>query len=111
MQPWMLHMLAWGLAALGWWRPSFPWGCSPSQLANCGGLPLSKSGLTSAPRLPQPAQTKRGSTSDKRTSSDQHTAQAHRAHLAEGDLHRPAVGVRRRMALCRARHAAIKAAS
>ena len=71
------------------------------ELANCGGMPLSKSGLTSAPRRPQPAQTKRGSIPERRTSSgqrsalrvqsdmmaamaiDEDAAQAHLPHLAE----------------------------
>lgn len=38
------------------------------MIASCG-LPRSKSGRKSAPRPPQPAQTKRGSISDSRTSS------------------------------------------
>jgi hypothetical protein len=38
------------------------------------GLFQLKSGLTSAPRLPQAAQTKRGSISDSRTSSGQRSA-------------------------------------
>ena len=37
---------------------------------------------------------------------DQDAAQAHLAHLAERDLHRPAVGVRGRMAANRAGHSA-----
>ncbi|MCK1734381.1 hypothetical protein IVA79_10565 [Bradyrhizobium sp. 138] len=41
---------------------------------------------------------------------DQHAANAHRAHLAEGNLHRAAVCVYWRVAF-RARHAAIKAGS
>jgi len=41
--------------------------------------------------------------------ANQYTAQSHAAHLAEGDLHRPAVCVCRRVAFV-ARHAAIKAA-
>lgn len=39
---------------------------------------------------------------------DQNAAQSHGAHLAEGDFHRPAVGVRRRVAFL-AWHAAIEA--
>ncbi|MEH2485403.1 hypothetical protein [Bradyrhizobium sp. AZCC 2230] len=39
---------------------------------------------------------------------DQHAAQSHLSHLAEGDLELPAVGVRRRVALV-AGHAAIEA--
>jgi hypothetical protein len=42
---------------------------------------------------------------------DQDTAQAHLAHLAKGNLHLPAVGMRRRVASDRAGHAAIKAGS
>lgn len=42
---------------------------------------------------------------------DQDPAHAHLAHLTEHDLHRPTVGVRRRVAACRAKHTAIKAAS
>lgn len=38
-------------------------------------------------------------------------AHAGRAHLSERDLERPAVGVRRRVASGRARHAAIRGAS
>jgi hypothetical protein len=87
------------------------------------GLFQLKSGRTSAPRPPQPRQMKRGSRSDSRgrPASDprsaqrgaamavnQDAAQAHLAHLAEGDLHLPAVGVRRRVALG-ARHVAIEA--
>ncbi|MET4042671.1 hypothetical protein [Bradyrhizobium sp. RT6a] len=44
------------------------------KLALRGGLPLLKSGLTSEPRLLHPPQTKRGSISDKRTSSGQRSA-------------------------------------
>ena len=40
---------------------------------------------------------------------DQHAAYTHLPHLAEGDLDRPPVGVRRRVAADRARHAAIEA--
>jgi len=96
------------------------------ELANCGGTPLSKYGLTSAPRRPQPAQTKRGSIPERRTSSgqrsalrvqsdmmagmaiDEDAAQAHLPHLAEGDLDGAAVNVRGRVAAGRAGHAAIE---
>ncbi|MET4275816.1 MULTISPECIES: hypothetical protein [unclassified Bradyrhizobium] len=44
------------------------------ELASRGGLPLLKSGLTSESRLSHPPQMKRGSISDKRTSSGQRSA-------------------------------------
>ena len=73
------------------------------------GSPRSQSGRTSAPRPPQPPQIKRGSRSDSLTfvrpavgvqrdvmaamAIDQDAAHAHLAHLAEGDLDRPAIGM------------------
>lgn len=42
---------------------------------------------------------------------DQDATEAHLAHLAKGNLHLPAVGMRRCVASDRTGHAAIKAAS